>query len=163
MYGTLGTPAVGNVPGTRSGAASWTDSNGDFWLFGGYGNDSTAEVGELNDLWRYDPPTNLWTWMGGSNKGVLSFYSSYGQPGVYGTLGVFAGGNIPGSRYNAASWIDTSGNFWLFGGIGQDAAGDSVTLNDMNEAAAAADASRAAEPAFAAAGVAWDAEKEDSL
>jgi hypothetical protein len=33
----------------------------------------------------------------------------------------------------------------------------------MNEAAAAADASRAAEPAFAAAGVAWDAEKEDSL
>jgi len=163
MYGTLGTPAVGNVPGTRSGAASWTDSNGDFWLFGGYGNDSTAEVGELNDLWRYDPPTNLWTWMGGSNKGVLSFYSSYGQPGVYGTLGVFAGGNIPGSRYNAASWIDTSGNFWLFGGIGQDAAGDSVTLNDLNEAAAAADASRAAEPAFAAAGVAWDAEKEDSL
>jgi N-acetylneuraminic acid mutarotase len=133
VYGTLGTPAAGNLPGARSGSASWIDSNGDLWLFGGYGYDSNGVLGELNDLWRYDPPTNLWTWMGGSNQEVLSFYSSYGQPGVYGTLGEFAPGNIPGSRYNAASWIDTSGNFWLFGGTGQDAAGDSVALNDMWE------------------------------
>jgi hypothetical protein len=34
---------------------------------------------------------------------------------------------------------------------------------DMNEAAGAADAFACAEPAFAAAGVVWDAEKEDSL
>jgi hypothetical protein len=33
----------------------------------------------------------------------------------------------------------------------------------MNEAAGAADAFACAEPAFAAAGVVWDAEKEDSL
>jgi N-acetylneuraminic acid mutarotase len=133
VYGTLGTPAAGNLPGARSGSASWTDSSGDLWLFGGKGYDSVGALGELNDLWRYDPPTNLWTWMGGNNKGVLSFYSSYGQPGVYGTLGVFAAGNIPGGRSNAASWIDNSGNFWLFGGTGQDIAGDSVTLNDMWE------------------------------
>jgi len=133
MYGTLGTPAARNFPGARSGSASWTDSSGDLWLLGGIGYDSVGKLGELNDLWRYDPPTNLWTWMGGSNQGVLSRYSSYGRPGVYGTLGVFAAGNIPGGRTNAASWIDNSGNFWLFGGVGQDAGGDSVTLNDMWE------------------------------
>jgi N-acetylneuraminic acid mutarotase len=133
VYGTLGTPAVGNLPGARSGSASWIDSNGDLWLFGGSGSDSAGVGGELNDLWRYDPPTNLWTWMGGSNKEVLSFYNSYGQPGVYGTLGKFAAGNVPGSRFNSVSWIDNSGNFWLFGGTGQDAAGDSVTLNDFWE------------------------------
>jgi N-acetylneuraminic acid mutarotase len=137
-YGTLGTPAPTNLPGGRSGSASWIDSSGDLWLFGGYGYDSTGVLGELNDLWRYDPPTNRWTWMGGSSQGVLSFYGSYGQPGVYGTLGAFGAGNIPGSRSNAASWIDSSGNLWLFGGVGQDVAGDSVTLNDMWEFSPAA-------------------------
>ena len=37
------------------------------------------------------------------------------------------------------------------------------SLADLNEAAGAADAFACAEPAFAAAGVVWDAEKEDSL
>jgi hypothetical protein len=41
-----------------------------------------------------------------------------GQPGVYGTLGTPAAGNVPGGREGAASWIDESGNFWLFGGCG---------------------------------------------
>ena len=34
-YGSLGTPAPGNVPGARSGSVSWTDGNGNLWLFGG--------------------------------------------------------------------------------------------------------------------------------
>jgi len=28
VYGTLGTPAAANVPGWRTGAASWTDKSG---------------------------------------------------------------------------------------------------------------------------------------
>ena len=36
--------------------------------------------------------------------------------GVYGTEGVPAAGNIPGSRTGASAWTDTSGNFWLLGG-----------------------------------------------
>ena len=39
-----------------------------------------------------------------------------GQPGVYGTLGTPAAGNIPGGRLDAASWTDDNGNLWLFGG-----------------------------------------------
>ena len=36
-YGTLGTPAPGNVPGARSRSVSWTDASGKLWLFGGWG------------------------------------------------------------------------------------------------------------------------------
>lgn len=50
IYGTLGVPTAGNVPGGRSGAASWTDSAGNFWLFQGFGIDSTGAKGALNDL-----------------------------------------------------------------------------------------------------------------
>lgn len=103
-YGTVGVPAAGNVPGGRWGAASWTDTAGNLWLFGGEAPDG----GGLNDLWKYTPSTGAWTWMCGSN--------TENQPSVYGTLGVAAAGNIPGARWFAASWVDLSGNFWLFGG-----------------------------------------------
>ena len=35
VFGVPGTPALGNTPAARSGAASWTDKSGNFWLFGG--------------------------------------------------------------------------------------------------------------------------------
>ena len=59
---------------------------------------------------------NEWTWMGGSS----SVPSGSGQPGIYGTLGTAAAGNIPGGRDSAATWTDSKGNFWLFGGEGID-------------------------------------------
>jgi hypothetical protein len=46
IYGTKGTASTSNWPGGRSGAACWTDSSGNFWLFGS---------GYRNDLWRYQP------------------------------------------------------------------------------------------------------------
>ena len=56
VYGTEGVPATTNVPGGRYSAVSWTDNSGNFWLFGGAGHDSTAaQIGGLNDLWRYQP------------------------------------------------------------------------------------------------------------
>ena len=69
----------------------------------------------LNDLWRFRPSTGLWTWMGGSNTADAA--------GVYGTRGAASVNNMPGGRYGATSWIDASGNVWLFGGYGNDAAG----------------------------------------
>jgi hypothetical protein len=35
------------------------------WLFGGVGYDSTGDLGYLNDLWQYNPRTEL-TWINGS-------------------------------------------------------------------------------------------------
>jgi N-acetylneuraminic acid mutarotase len=117
VYGTLGTPAVGNTPGARSEAVVWTDSNGNFWLFGGTGFDSVDSQGSLNDLWELNPSTGQWAWISGSN----TVGSSGSQVGVYGTQGVPALGNIPGGRSGATAWADSDGNLWLFGGSGSGA------------------------------------------
>jgi N-acetylneuraminic acid mutarotase len=125
VYGTKGTPAAANIPGSRYSALSWTDSSGNFWLFGGCASDTNSGVGYLNDLWKFNPSTNEWAWISGSSK--------YNQSGIYGTLGTPAAANIPGSRFSALSWTDSSGDFWLFGGYGYDANGKLDRLNDLWE------------------------------
>ncbi len=120
-YGTMGVAATTNIPGSRMYGVSWIDKSGNLWLFGGMGHDSTNAYGVLNDLWKFDG-TN-WTWVSGS---ILT-----GQTGTYGTPGVAATTNIPGARYEAVSWIDNSGNLWLFGGTGDDSTGAYGDLNDL--------------------------------
>ena len=122
VYGTLGVPAPGNVPGGRFSANSWTDKSGNFWLFGGR---SWWDTPLFSDLWEFNPSTNEWTWMSGS--------STANHPGVYGTLGTPAAGNMPGARVEAANWTDDSGNLWLFGGAAIDSAGNSVVAHDLWE------------------------------
>ena len=95
VYGVLGVPSSNNTPGGRGCGVTWTDTAGYLWMFAGAGSDSVATLGELNDLWRYDPhplsPTyNQWTWMHGS--GICA------QPGVYGTIKIPAPANVPGSH-----------------------------------------------------------------
>lgn len=120
-YGTRGNEHTNNKPGARYGSNTWTDANGNLWLFGGYGYNST-ESGILNDLWRYNPSTNKWAWINGDN--------AVERTGVYGTKTIAASGNKPGARYVASSWNDADGNFWLFGGYGYDATACG-TLNDI--------------------------------
>jgi N-acetylneuraminic acid mutarotase len=122
-YGTQGTAAAGNMPGGRYSASTWIDSSGTLWLFGGYGYDSTGTVGKLNDLWQYNSSTGQWTWVGGEDAVNAS--------GVYGLLGTVAVSNVPGARQAASTWIDSSGNFWLFGGVGYDATRGVGNLNDL--------------------------------
>jgi len=132
-YGTLGIAVPSNDPGSREQVASWVDSSGALWMFGGEGNDAYGVTGELNDLWKFDPTlgtTGEWTWMGGSNSVGVPYG---GQFGVYGTQGVAASTNIPGGRYGAVTWKDSSGNFWLFGGNGIDVTGSLGDLNDLWE------------------------------
>jgi N-acetylneuraminic acid mutarotase len=129
IYGTLGTPAAGNTPGGLYAPSSWTDASGTFWLFGGQGYDAHYNFAELNGLWEFNPSTSEWAWMGGSK----TVGSNGVQPGVYGTLGTPATGNIPGNRSDASNWTDSSGNLWLFGGNGYDAGGDGGYLNDLWE------------------------------
>jgi N-acetylneuraminic acid mutarotase len=134
LYGTPGQPAPGNHPGGRGIGASWIDTNGNLWILGGEGLDSTGKTGFLNDLWQFNPVTHEWAWMGGSN--VIG--SSGSQPGVYGTLGTPASGNMPGGRMGAASWTDNNGNLWLFGGVGTSSTGADVLFNDLWEYRASA-------------------------
>jgi hypothetical protein len=125
--GTYNGLGLSGTPAARLGAAAWTDTSGNFWLFGGSNGNNFR-----NDLWEYTigglSPGNYtttegqWTWVGGS--------SGVDQPGNYssGTL-------APGSRTNAVTWTDSSGNFWLFGGYGYDGQTPSVlgSLNDLWE------------------------------
>jgi uncharacterized protein (TIGR03437 family) len=127
VYGTLGTYAAGNIPGSRENAMSWSDSNGHLWLLGGLGYDANGNLGNLNDFWEFNPATNEWAWVGGSS----TVGSGGGQPGVYGTLGTPSAGNIPGGRGSGASWTDSSGSFWLFGGAMSYAGGNESYLNDL--------------------------------
>ena len=131
VYGTLGIPASENLPGSRDGAASWTDANGNLWLFGGGGYDAVGTPALLNDLWKFDPAANQWTWMGGNNREQLLPIGALGQPGVYGTLGTPAAGNIPGGRSFPSTWLDDHANVWLFGGFGNDSIGRVGQLNDL--------------------------------
>ena len=124
VYGTLGVASAKNVPGGRNSAVSWTDGSGNFWMFGGNGYDGMHGEGYLNDLWKYSPSTNEWTWVAGSSQAD--------QLATFGTLGKAARANTPGARYLATGWIDKSGNLWLFGGYGESVyAAGMNRLNDL--------------------------------
>lgn len=59
VYGTRSVAATGNTPGARLSPATWIDATGHLWLHGGYGCDAAGTLGNLNDLWSYDPATNV--------------------------------------------------------------------------------------------------------
>ena len=126
VYGIQGVASASNQPGAREFPVCWTDNTGKFWMLGGFGftaNAAQPSAQRLGDLWRYDPATGLWTWMGGFNTSM--------QNGVYGTLGVPAASNRPGCRNGSATWVDAAGDLWLFGGRGLPASGVEGFLNDL--------------------------------
>jgi N-acetylneuraminic acid mutarotase len=133
VYGTQGVAAATNTPGSREGATSWSDSSGNFWLFGGYGYSAqgsfpgSAGMGYLNDLWKFNPTANTWTWIAGANNTS----GNHGSTGIYGTEGVAAPSNVPGGRWDAIGWTDTHGILWMFGGGGFDSVGADGNLNDL--------------------------------
>ena len=108
VYGTKGVPSIDNKPGSRTGAASWTDAGGNLWLFGG--TSSNNPFGYRNDLWKYNTATNEWTWVGGADVTNNS--------GVYGPKNISSQAYLPCSRMGATNWTDVEGNFWIFGGEG---------------------------------------------
>jgi hypothetical protein len=122
-YGMQGVAAAGNVPGGRKSSATWIDASGNLWLFGGVGYDGSGNTQHMNDLWKFSPSTGLWTWVSGSSNG--------GATSNYGTQGTAAPSNVPGARQEASSWIDSSGNLWLFGGYGPNSASTYGDFNDL--------------------------------
>jgi Galactose oxidase, central domain len=110
-YGTISVPATTNMPGARESFAHWTDSKGNFWVFGGTGYDSSDNFGFLNDLWMFNPQSGVWTWENGSNSADLS-----GMLANYGTRGTPAITSEPGGLWLSMNWVDHQGNFWLYSG-----------------------------------------------
>jgi N-acetylneuraminic acid mutarotase len=122
VYGNLGDAAATSVPGSRFDAITWVDGSGNVFVFGGQGYDSKGTFGLLDDVWQYGG--GQWTWVAGSN--VVN------QPGTYGTKGTPSPNNFPGARVTPGAWVDSAGDFWLFGGTGYgQTAGSQGVLNDL--------------------------------
>jgi N-acetylneuraminic acid mutarotase len=120
VYGIKNVTTALNNPGNRRASTTWIFNN-KFYMFGGHGVDKLGDLGFLNDLWQYDPATNNWTWIGGSDI--------KNQYGVYNN----AMGNIfPGGRNSAASALIGT-KLIVFGGYGIDENGDIGALNDLWE------------------------------
>src|SRR5688572_22626160 len=110
-WGVQGVPSPTNVPPSVYEPCEWTDLNGNFWLFGGFGN-SGPNTRHYAALWKYNPVTNQWTWMKGPN-------TSSTFVGNFGVQGVPAPTNLPPTLYGgSATWVDAQGNLWLLGGAG---------------------------------------------
>jgi len=124
-YGSLGVSAPANTPGGRMSSLTWSNpATGDFYAFGGNGYYTTSLSDDMNDLWKYSPATNAWTWLKGNNTAPSN--------GVYGTLGTSAAANTLGVRSISAGWVDNSTNLWLFGGTGiPSTPSDYGYLNDL--------------------------------
>jgi len=104
VYGTLGVFAAANIPGSRLGAATWTDNKGHLWLFGGSEGDENG-IGFQNDLWEFNPATNQWAWIGGSQP----------DPNSSG----------PAGKYTSSSAVPGAGLTRLLGSIAADSFGSS--------------------------------------
>lgn len=105
VYGTQGVPAALNSPGGRAECkSSFVDAQNNFWIFGG----QDALSGVFNDLWKYDPTTNQWTFMKGDMvvNGI----------GNYGVKGVEAPANLPPARLSYTKWKGLDGSFYIFAG-----------------------------------------------
>ncbi len=115
---TLGAANIDNTPGARQGAASWTvkippapAGNGtpaipaynEFWLFGGtVSAPGTTDLVEIsNDLWMYNTWTSMWTCVRLSDP-----------------ANVIPNPAAPLGREGASTWVDLTGNLWLYGGSG---------------------------------------------
>ncbi len=111
IYGTRGVPGQTNYPGARAQTATWVDKNNNLWLFGGYGYGESGGLIRLNDVWKYDPDNDTWTWMFGEK----SVSAGLGPVGTYSSIGNVS---YPGGRTQSNSWVDSSWNFWQMGGQG---------------------------------------------
>jgi len=92
-------------PGGRKYPATWTDLNGNLWLFGGYGltftTGLTPPATDLNDMWEYVGTQNY-------NGSFFNYWVNLIQ--AYSGTG-------PAPRNGAVTWTDpTTGDLWLFGG-----------------------------------------------
>lgn len=103
------TTIVTSSPGGTRYPATWTDINGNLWIFGGKGY-STNTTAAPQPWWYQE----LWEYQG---TGLANYEGSYNQ---YWTL--INENSTPAGRWGAVTWVDasgTEGRLWLFGGQDQ--------------------------------------------
>jgi N-acetylneuraminic acid mutarotase len=105
-----------STPSARYNSASWTDKDGNGWLYGGRNADSNY----LSDLWQFKVADLTWLLKSGT--------PNINQNPTYPTL--VGGTGQPGGLHSASA---TSNNnvIYLFGGYGLDKAGAEGTNRDL--------------------------------
>ena len=103
-------------PGGTRGAITWVGADDKLYLFGGSGHNGSYNEGHLNDMWCFDPGTDTWAWLAGSQA-----------------LDDLGSGSLPCNRAGAVAWTRSSdGRLYLFGGDVWYGYGDmSGVLQDM--------------------------------
>lgn len=105
-YGTKNVEVATNNPPSRLSFTKWKGKDGNFYVFGG-GNSSNAR----NDLWRYNPVSNNWTWISGSKvAGNAGTYTAKCNPQEL---------DFPAARIENQTVSTTTCTevFWSFGGF----------------------------------------------
>jgi N-acetylneuraminic acid mutarotase len=123
-YGIKGVSSPLNMPSSRTLSRTWTDTQGNFYLFSGSAQYQSGPTQLLNDLWKYNPVNNEWTWINGSNL--------INQNGIFSSYGIPNANNSPGSRMNSNIFLDNNSNtVFLFSGWGYGSVGNQRNLQDL--------------------------------
>lgn len=105
LAGTSGAFSATFTPGARNGHSMVGGVQGELYLFGGF----NPQTGMLSDVWKFDTVTGQWAYIGTSQEPHI--------PASYGYLNEYQPANTPGGRSFSSLQLDSSGNFWLFGGV----------------------------------------------
>jgi gliding motility-associated-like protein len=112
IYGTFRVPDAANQPGSRKSYTRWKDGADNMYLFAGVGD---TIISGYNDVWKYEPASNLWTWVSGSK--VKNDAGAY-PPAM---CQFYSDNYFPPARFENPSPTYTYRNkcakaFWTFGG-----------------------------------------------
>lgn len=99
------------APGGRTQPATWRDSAGNLWMFGGRNGASCCNY---SDLWKFDINAKTWSLVWGSTAEAVESSASG-----------------PGGRYETATWIDASDNLWIYGGSGNGFGSHNSNLGEL--------------------------------
>lgn len=122
------------VPGSRWGGVTWTDANGNLWLFGGQGYTSNGG-GLLNDMWEFDLTGGPCEWDATTGTQTFTGCEWIWQAGSQ-NANQLTTGAFPGGRWGASFYTDSAHDLWMFGGQGVDSAGNIGLLDDLWECTA---------------------------
>lgn len=118
-YGTKGVEAPANLPPSRLSYTKWEGLDGSFYIFAG-GDFNNANY---NDVWKYNPSTNNWTWTSGSNlSNDNGLYNQMCDPNI---------NDYPHYRIEnqTVSTLGCTEVFWSFGGF--EGLGATNVYNDL--------------------------------
>ncbi len=103
-YTGIGTYDPLNKPGGCYEPASWIDKTGCLWIYGCVSTHLPFSTYQDSVLWQYNPYINQWRLVG-----------DWPPYHICGTQQEYDSTNSPGERgYAAATWVDTSGIFWVY-------------------------------------------------